>query len=180
MRVETSAVIDRPAEAVFDFVAAINGFARVLALPLLPMLPPLTRRMWKTLPNPGSVIALTPVQVWHIPGDAIRQLIRQDPDFAQLIIDMLSERLRHFVTLVEDLSLRPVTSRLARLILDEADGDTLQRPSWYTQNELAARLGTVTDVVQRSSRKLEADSLVEVGRQRILIIDGDKLEKLAA
>jgi CRP/FNR family cyclic AMP-dependent transcriptional regulator len=132
-----------------------------------------------TLPNPVSVIALSPVRVWHVPGDAIRQLIRQDPTFAQLIIDMLSQRLRHSVTLVEDLSLRPVVGRLARLILDEADGDALQRPSWYTQGELAARLGTVADVVQRSLRKLEADNLIEVGRQQILIINRDELEQLA-
>jgi CRP/FNR family cyclic AMP-dependent transcriptional regulator len=93
------------------------------------------------LPNPASVIVLVPAQVWYIPGNTIRQLIRQDPDFAQSIIDVLSKRLRDSAALVEDLSLRPVISRLSRLILDEADGDTLPRPSWYTQNELAARLG---------------------------------------
>jgi len=133
-----------------------------------------------TMPNPASIVALVPAQVWHIPGDAIRKLIRQDPTFAQLIIDVLSERLRHSVTLVEDLSLRPVINRLSRLILDEADGDTLQRPSWYTQNELAARLGTVADVIHRSLRKLEIDSLIEVERQQIRIINRDELEKLAA
>lgn len=133
-----------------------------------------------TLPNPASVVALEQSQVWHIPGDAIRDLIQHDPSFAQLIIDVLSERLRHSVTLVEDLSLRPVINRLSRLILDEADEDTLFRPAWYTQNELAARLGTVTDVIQRSLRKLESDNLIEVSRQQILIVDRDKLEKLAA
>jgi CRP/FNR family transcriptional regulator len=132
------------------------------------------------LPNPASVVALVPSQVWRIPGDAIRQLIQQDTMFAQLIINVLSERLRHSVILVEDLSLRPVINRLARLILDEADGDALFRPAWYTQNELAARLGTVTDVIQRSLRKLEADTLIEVDRQQILIIDREQLEKLAA
>ena len=132
------------------------------------------------LPSPASVVALAPAHVWHIPGNTIRQLIRQDPDFAQAIIDVLSKRLRDSAALVEDLSLRPVISRLSRLILDEAEGDTLLRPSWYTQNELAARLGTVTDVVQRSLRKLEADGLIEVGRQQILIIDRDQLEQLAS
>ena len=133
-----------------------------------------------TLPNPASIVALESVVVWHIPGDAIRQLIRQDPSFAQLIINVLSERLRHSVNLVEDLSLRPVINRLSRLILDEADGDTLLRPSWYTQNELAARLGTVADVVHRSLRKLEIDNLIEVERQQIRIINREELEKLAA
>jgi CRP/FNR family transcriptional regulator len=125
-------------------------------------------------------VALVPAQVWHIPGDTIKQLIRQDPDFVQSIIDILSERLRDSAALIEDLSLRPVIGRLSRLILDEADGDTLLRPSWYTQNELAARLGTVTDVIQRSLRKLEGDNLIEVGREQILIMDRDELENLAS
>jgi len=133
-----------------------------------------------TLPNPASVVALVSSQVWHIPGEVIRQLIQQDGRFAQLIINVLSERLRHSVDLVEDLSLRPVVNRLARLILEEAEGDTLFRPTWYTQDELAARLGTVADVIQRSLRKLEADGLIEVERQQILISDRPELIRLAA
>lgn len=133
-----------------------------------------------TLPNPASIVALEPADVWYIPVEAIRHMIQQDPTFAQQIIDLLSERLRDSVILVEDLSLRPVIGRLSRLILDEADGDTLFRPSWYTQDELAARLGTVADVVQRSLRKLQADNLIEVERNQIRILDGDALEKLAA
>ena len=133
-----------------------------------------------TLPNPASVIALEHVKVWCIPRDAIRQQIQQDPTFAQLIIDVLSERLRQSVALIEDLSLRPVINRLSRLILDESDGNTFFRPSWYTQYELAARLGTVEDVVQRSLRKLEVSDLIEVNRQQIRIVNRGELEKLAA
>jgi CRP/FNR family transcriptional regulator len=132
------------------------------------------------LPNPASVVALTAALVWHIPGEAIRQLIAQDSSFAQAVIDVLSERLRDSVNLIEDLSLRPVISRLARLILDEAEGDMLLRPSWYTQNELAARLGTVADVVQRSLRNLENDRLIEVSRDQIRILNRPDLETLAA
>ena len=131
-----------------------------------------------SLPNPASVVALMPAYVWHIPIDSVRQVIRQDPDFAQLIIDVLSERLRSSAALVEDLALRPVINRLSRLILDEADGDTLFRPSWYTQNELAARLGTVADVIHRSLRKLETDNIIKVDRRQISIINRQELEKL--
>jgi CRP-like cAMP-binding protein len=133
-----------------------------------------------TLPNPVSVVALEPGQVWRIPREAIRQQIQQNPEFAQLIIDVLSTRLRQSVALVEDLSLRSVINRLARLILDEAAEDMLFRPAWYTQNELAARLGTVADVVQRSLRKLEGEDLIEVNRQQIRIVNRAELEKLAA
>ena len=133
-----------------------------------------------TLPNPASVVTLEPVQVWCIPGEAIRQQIQQDPAFAQVVIDVLASRLRHSVDLIEDLSLRPVLQRLSRLLLDESHGDTFFRPSWYTQYELAARLGTVEDVVQRSLRKLEGSNLIEASRQEIRIVDRIELEKLAA
>ena len=66
------------------------------------------------------------------------------------------------------------------MILDEAEGDTLFRPSWYTQYELAARLGTVEDVVQRALRKLEANDLIEVSRQQIRIVQRNELEKRAS
>ena len=85
-----------------------------------------------TLPNPASVVALAPSQVWHIPGSAIQKLIQEDPGFAELIIEVLALCLRQSAALVEDLSLRPVVNRLARLILVEAEGDTLFRPTWYT------------------------------------------------
>ena len=81
--------------------------------------------------------------------------------------------------LVEDLSLRPVINRLSRLILEEAEGDILFRPAWYTQNELAARLGTVADVVQRALSQLEADSLIQVEHQQIQILDRGGLENMA-
>ncbi|MFT5193024.1 MAG: CRP-like cAMP-binding protein [Cellvibrionaceae bacterium] len=133
-----------------------------------------------TRPNPASVVALEEVKAWCIPREAIKERIYADPGFAQMIIDVLSDRLRHSVMLIEDLSLRPVVSRVARLILDESDDGTLFRPTWYTQYELASRLGTVADVVQRSLRKLEADNLIEVERKQIQILNRPELEKMAA
>jgi DNA-binding transcriptional regulator YhcF (GntR family) len=66
---------------------------------------------------------------------------------------------------------------MARLILDSASGDTLQRPQWYTQAELAARLGTVPDVAQRALRQLEQNGFIAVDRSAIHIIDRAALEQ---
>ena len=133
-----------------------------------------------SLPNPATVVVLESAHVWLLPREAIKQLIQEDATFAQHIINVLAERLRHSVALVEDLSLKSVTGRLARLILDEANGDILLRPRWYTQNELAARLGTVTDVIQRALRQLEAGGLIEVERHQIRIVKPDELEELTS
>ena len=45
--------------------------------------------------------------------------------------------------------------------------------------ELAARFGTVEEVVQRSLRKLEGRDLIEVNRQQIRIVNRVELENLA-
>ena len=130
-------------------------------------------------PNPATAIALEPAGVWLIRREAIRQLIRAHPEFAEHVLSKMAERLLYLVSLVTDLSLRPVTGRLARLILEEAVDDTLHRPRWYTQAELAARLGTVPDVVQRALRALEKEGFIEVQRRLIRITDRNALAAIA-
>jgi len=129
-------------------------------------------------PNPATAIALEPAGVWFIRQESVMRLLREQPGFAENIIAKMANRLLYLVSLVTDLSLRPVTARLARLILEGADGDVLVRPRWFTQAELAARLGTVPDVVQRSLRHLEKEGVIKVERQRIHILDADALSEL--
>lgn len=130
-------------------------------------------------PNPATAVALEPAGVWLIPRAALLRLLQERPDFAQHIITKMAERMLYLVSLVTDLSLRPVTGRLARLLLEDAVENVLERPRWYTQAELAARLGTVPDVVQRALRTLESDSLIAVDRHQIHILDRPTLTKIA-
>jgi CRP/FNR family transcriptional regulator len=131
-------------------------------------------------PNPATAVALEPTAVWLIPRDSLKRLLREQPDFAQSVIERMAERMLILVGLVSDLSLRPVTGRLARLLLEAAVDDLVQRPRWFTQAELAARLGTVPDVIQRSLRALEVDGLLAVERGQIRILDRPGLERIAA
>ncbi len=130
-------------------------------------------------PNPATAIALEPAGVWLIPHTALRRLLQENPDFAQHIISKMAERMLYLVSLVTDLSLRPVTGRLARLLLEDAVDGVLERPRWYTQAELAARLGTVPDVIQRALRGLESESLIAVDRHQIHIINRQALAEIA-
>ncbi len=130
-------------------------------------------------PNPATAIALEQAGVWMIRRDTVTRLLQENPAFSQFVIAKMAGRLLHLVSLVTDLSLRPITGRLARLLLEEAVDDLLLRPRWYTQEELAARLGTVPDVVQRALRNLEKDGLIEVKRREIRIVDRDALNKIA-
>ncbi len=127
------------------------------------------------LPHPATAVALEPAGIWLIRRETVLGLIRERPYFAEFVLSKMADRLLHLVSLVTDLSLRPITERLARLLLESAEGNTLYRPRWYTQAELAARLGTVPDVIQRALRELENEGLIEVQRRVIHIIDKQKL-----
>lgn len=135
---------------------------------------------FSTHPNPSGARALEPVGLWLIKQETIRWLIRERPDLAFNVIDSLVERVTNLINLVADLSMRSVSNRLARLLLDEAINDVLPRARWNTQAELAARLGTVADVLQRTLQTLEKAGAISVTRQEIRLRDRSQLEKLAS
>ena len=130
-------------------------------------------------PSPASAIALEPTRAWLLPRESVAQLLRDHPEFAERVIENMANHMVHLVELVADLSLRSVTARLAKLLLDEAVDGVVTRPRWLTLPELAARLGTVPDVVQRALGRLSTDGLVDVDRREIRIRHPHRLEELA-
>ncbi len=130
-------------------------------------------------PNPATAIALEPAGIWILRRDAVTTLLTENPQLAQQVIESMAGRILELVDLVEDLSLRTVKGRLARLLVEDARGDTLRRPRWYTQAEIAARLGTVPDVLQRALSSLADDGLIEVERSAIIIHQRERLEEIA-
>ena len=135
--------------------------------------------VFTTVPNPASVIALEPTAVWIISRSAMQQLLDERPALARLVIDTLAGRVLYLVGLIEDLSLHSVEARLVRLLLDQATGDVVQRQRWHTQAEMAARLGTVPDVLSRALRSLVEAGLIGVERHQIRILDRPGLERRA-
>lgn len=129
--------------------------------------------------NPATAIALEPAGIWFIRREALLRLLQKRPEFAQHVISKMAHRMLYLVSLVTDLSLRPTTGRLARLLLEDANEGVLHRPRWYTQAELAARLGTVPDVIQRALRGLENDGFIAVERRLIRILDRQALAEIA-
>ena len=128
---------------------------------------------------PGTVIALEAVTAWAIPAQAILEKVRQSPELAQAVIHHLGERVLYYVNLVEDLSLRSVEARLANTLLQHAEVHEGQvmvpRKSWTTLDEMSVRLGTVRDVLSRTLRALEAEGILRVEKQAIIILLPDKL-----
>ncbi len=129
--------------------------------------------------NPASVTALETTRLWAIGREMMLRLLDSNPLLARLIIKDLAGRVTHLISLVEDLSLRSVEARLARLLLEQSVEDKVHRKKWATQTEIASRLGTVPDVVSRTLRKMVEQGLIEISRSEIRILDRPGLEDVA-
>ena len=124
--------------------------------------------------NAASVRALTPVTLYSLDADDFRRFVRTHADLAFAVLQDFAARLAHLTDLVEDLSLRSVRGRLARFLLERAEEGEVERE--WTQDEIAARLGTVRDVVGRNLRALADAGLIDIRRQRIVLLDREGLE----
>ena len=126
--------------------------------------------------NPVNAEALESCKVWVVAPEYLRQLVGANPDFAQKVINNLGKNLRKLVVAVSEMAFYQVTHRLARLISqlpqEELSGQTA---SHLTQDQLAARLGTVREVVARSLRELEHSGAIRVENRRILVADAEAL-----
>lgn len=115
---------------------------------------------------PASAIAVGAAKMLFISGAELRRLTSEQPEIALAILRDLSDRLRHFTNLTHDLSLRNVRGRLARFLLTRASEPG--RADW-TQEQIAAQIGSVREVVSRTLRTFAKEGLVKIERQRILI-----------
>jgi CRP/FNR family transcriptional regulator len=122
-------------------------------------------------PNPATAVALEESGIWLIPRQALEEIVRTHPETALQIIENMADKIIELVTLASDLSLKTVEARFAKLLLEQTDGDVIERRRWTTQTELAARLGTVPDVLSRVTRDLTKAGLIEMDRQHIRILD---------
>jgi CRP/FNR family transcriptional regulator len=126
--------------------------------------------------NPVNVAELEESKIWIVDGGAIRECLYKYSEVTQAVVLNLSKNLRMLVGKVEELSFYQVTNRLARLI-DTLPVEQLMGPAniRLTRDEVAARLGTVREVVARSLKDLERSGAIAVSRDKIEIIDKEKL-----
>lgn len=118
--------------------------------------------------SPVNVEALETCRVWIIEKSKLLMLIKQHPDFAKKALVNFGRMLRGLVRMVSEMAFYQVTHRLARLIEAEIPQDKSQH---WTQEQLAARLGTVREVVARSLKELERSGAIKMEDRRIHIAD---------
>lgn len=120
--------------------------------------------------NPVNVEALETCLIWVVDSETLRGLVQTHPQFAQKVLVNFGIMLRGMVRKVSEMAFYQVTHRLARLI-SELPPDHMGHTPLMTQEQMAARLGTVREVVARSLRELERSGAILVENRRIRIVD---------
>jgi CRP/FNR family transcriptional regulator len=128
-------------------------------------------------PNPASADAMEDSIVYLFPTAELLALVRSSPEIALGVLRVFAGRLRQLTFLVEDLSFRHVTARVAKLLLLHARGEG-GLGGRLTQREMAAMIGSAREVVARALRNLEQQGLIEVRGGQIAIVDLERLERL--
>jgi CRP/FNR family transcriptional regulator, cyclic AMP receptor protein len=127
--------------------------------------------------EPATKQALVDTQLLMISPAKVRALARRDPRVAGALLVELSERARSFVNEIPGTAFATVRQRVARQLLDLAsthhdDGDPNgELAVRITQQDLAAAVGTVREVVVRALRQLRDVGAVRTERDRIVLLD---------
>lgn len=106
-------------------------------------------------------------------------VLQQNSRIAINIIAGLSKFLRFFTTQIEELTFKDVPSRLAQFLIQLPGARQGKVLLPITKSELASRIGTVSETLSRTFRKLSDEELIEVAGKEIAILDFDRLEELA-
>ena len=124
---------------------------------------------------PASAQADSDAVLLRLPADDFRRICLQNPELSLKVFKVLGHRLRHLVSLVEDLSFSTVRARLIAHLLRLAT-ETGHQTSTGVQfdllennEELATRLGTVRELVSRNLGRLHGAGLIEMRRRSINI-----------
>jgi CRP/FNR family transcriptional regulator len=128
--------------------------------------------------SPYSAQALGNTIIFWIHKNDLMPVMEKNWKIAQNALEALGEQARMLLTLVEDLSFKNVTGRVAKILLQNSNPgpDGYQR---LTQYEMAAMAGTAREVVGRSLKMLEENGTISIEKHRIVIKDKEYLGRIA-
>ncbi|HEV2988924.1 MAG TPA: Crp/Fnr family transcriptional regulator [Candidatus Angelobacter sp.] len=126
-------------------------------------------------PYPVTAESVTDTTLLRLEAGHFRAICLQHPELALKVIKVLGHRLRRMSSLIEDLSFSTVRGRLvAHLVhLAREDGHRtslgIEFDLLENNEQLAARLGTVRELVSRNLGRLHNEGLIEMSRRKVRI-----------
>ena len=130
---------------------------------------------------PATAIAVERSRLVLLTPEALMGLVTSHPELAFRLLARLALRVRELVRRVDSLAFEPVAQRLARHLLFRMRLSGVGTVSLgMSQEDLAAELGTVREVLVRALRSLRKAGVIRaLGRARYVVADEGRLALLA-
>ena len=135
---------------------------------------------------PAFAEALSDSRLLFFPKRDFIRLIEKNPQLSINMIVSLSLFLKRFASLIEELSLKEVSSRIAKYLIDlsvraSKEGKGLNEVELdLSKTQLALKLGTISETLSRTLAKMRAKGIIDVKKNKILILNRETLEELAS
>jgi len=130
---------------------------------------------------PASTTAVVDSALLFVSKEDFRLLCLRFPEVALKVLRVVGRRVRELVSIIEELSFSTVRRRLASLLLRlvrsgerTARGVEVVLPA--SQQELAAQIGTVRELVSRGLSRLQAEGIIAINGRTITIRNLKALE----
>ena len=126
---------------------------------------------------PASVAAVEDATLLFISKQDFQALCLAHPEVALKVLRVVGARLRRLVGIIEELSFTTVRHRLASFLLRQAHKDGRRKDGGMeislpaSNQEFAAQIGTVRELVSRNLSRLQAEGVIEVDGRNVLIRD---------
>ena len=129
-------------------------------------------------PRSADALASGATELFMIRRSDFQNLLRQQPEIALKIIELLCDRVRWTSERMEEASLLALPLRLARRLLKLADdfGEEIL----ISQDELSVLVGAARETVNRQLQQWQRAGIIELGRARIQVRDLRGLQTEAA
>lgn len=132
----------------------------------------------------STMQALTDCAVWFLPSSQYERLLKTNHKLLEGLTNVFTDRLCHFCSLVEDISITQPDKRLIKFILDVyeehskpcADGNG--RYIAVTHEEISLRLALVRETITRHLNKLKRLDLIDLKPQQIIVLDEGRLRQI--
>ena len=128
-------------------------------------------------PSVASAQAMGPIALYGLSRDDVEAILHDHPRVALNINKVLAAWARQLVSLVEDLSFRHVTARVAKILLEHVGQSPGSGPR-LSQQDMAAMAGTAREMIGRSLKALEEEKAIRLEHHRIVIVNRQALREM--
>jgi CRP/FNR family transcriptional regulator len=133
---------------------------------------------------PAHARATRDGEVLFLPREAFVPFLKRHPAVAWALLEELAGRIKEITLQLEGVTLREVTSRLARYLLREVEASraagaarpVLELP--LAKGSIASYLGTVHETLSRTFARLIRDGIISVDGPKITILDKERLKRM--